>query len=184
MVFQEVNHFQGILHVTLYTQAQCFHTLQQDEGIEWGNGSTGVTQDDGTDAGDVSSSAYCIGKYDTMIRRIWFCQSGELVGVLLPVELTTIDDDTTQRSTMSAQELSGRVYHDVCSVLKRTNQVRCTKGVVDDEGNAVFMGHLSHTFYICNVRIGVSEGLCVDSLGVRLDGCFQSGEVIHLDDGV
>ena len=95
MLGEEINHLQGVLHMTLHTQTQGLYTLQQYEGIERRDGGTGITQDDGTDAGDISRSTYGVGKHDAMIRGIRLGERGELV-VLLPVELTTIDDDTTQ----------------------------------------------------------------------------------------
>ena len=95
MVGEEIDHLQGILHMTLHTQTQCLDTLQQDKCIKWRNSSSCIAQDDGTDAGDVSSGTYCISEDDAMVRRIGLRQRGEFV-VLLPVELTTIDDDTTE----------------------------------------------------------------------------------------
>ena len=92
---EEVDHLQGVLHMTLHAQTQGLDTLQEDEGVERRDGSTSVTQNDGTDTSHIRSSAYSVGKYDAMIRRIGLGQCGELV-VLFPVELTAIDDDTTQ----------------------------------------------------------------------------------------
>ena len=81
--------------MTLHTQAQGLDTLQQNEGVEGRDGSTGITQDDGTDAGNISSCANSVGKDDAVIRGIGLRKRGELV-VLLPIEFTTVDDDTTQ----------------------------------------------------------------------------------------
>ena len=106
MLAEEVDHLQGVLHMTLHTQTQCLDTLQEDEGVEGRDGSTCIAQDDGTDAGDVSGSAYSVGKYDAMIRGIGLGEGGELV-VLFPIELATIDDDTTQRGPVTTEDLGG-----------------------------------------------------------------------------
>ena len=70
MLSKEVNHLQRILYMALHTQAQRLYALQEDEGIEGRDGSTSITQDDGTDASDVCGCTYCVGKHDAMIRGI------------------------------------------------------------------------------------------------------------------
>ena len=96
MFAEEVNHLQRILNMALYTQAQCLNTLQQDESIKRRDGSTGIAQDNRTDAGNIGYSTYSIGKDDAMIRWIGLGQRGELVGFSLPVELATIDNNTSE----------------------------------------------------------------------------------------
>ena len=95
MLIQEINHLQGILHMTFHTQTQGLYTLQQDEGIERRDGSTRITQDDGTDSGDVGCCAYSIGKNDAMIAWVGLSQCGEHLGIRLPIELASVHDDTT-----------------------------------------------------------------------------------------
>ena len=67
IVCQILNHLEGILHVTLYAQRQRLNTLQQDPCIEGADGSTGVTQDDGTDTGYECGCTGNIGKYCAMV---------------------------------------------------------------------------------------------------------------------
>ena len=76
MVGEEIDHLQGILHMTLYAQAQRLDTLQEDKGIEGRDGSTSITQDDGTDAGDISGSTYSVGKYG--VGNLSFCFQSNL----------------------------------------------------------------------------------------------------------
>ena len=49
---------------------------------------------------------------------------------------------------MTAQELSGRVHHNVGTVLKRPDLVRGTECVVDDQGESVAVGHSGHALYV------------------------------------
>ena len=100
---EEIDHLQGVLHVTLYAQTQGLDSLQQYERVEGRNGCTSITQDDGTDAGDVSGSTYCVGKDDAVIRGVGFGERRELV-VLFPVELATVNDDATKTGTVTAKE--------------------------------------------------------------------------------
>ena len=95
MLGKEVDYLQGILYMALDTQTQGLDTLQQDEGIERRDGGTSVTQDDGTNAGDVGGSTNSVSKHDAVVRGVGFGQCREFVGVGLPVELAAVDNDTT-----------------------------------------------------------------------------------------
>ena len=95
--------------------------MQQYEGIEGRERSTGVTQNDSTDAGNVGGSTHSVGKHDAVIRGVGLGQRGELVGISFPVELAAVDNHTAQTAAVTAQEFRGRVHHDVGSVLKRPN---------------------------------------------------------------
>ena len=85
---------------------------------------------------------------------------------------------------MTTKELGCRVNHDVCSVLQWANQIWCTKCVIYDEWNAVFVGYCCHTFQVEHVRVWISECLGINHLGVRLDGCFESLEVVYINNSI
>ena len=76
------------------------------------------------------------------------------------------------------------MYHDVGTVLDRTDEERSTERVVDDQGDVVLMGYLCHCLDIRHVGVGVTEGLRIHRLGVGLDGSLQCCEVVYLHDGV
>ncbi len=85
---------------------------------------------------------------------------------------------------MTAQELSGRVYHDVGTVLKRTDKVWSTECVVYYEWYTVLMSHSSHTLQVEHVAVRIAECLGIHHLGVRLDSSLKSVQIVHVDDGV
>ena len=85
---------------------------------------------------------------------------------------------------MAAEELRSGVYHDVCAVLQRTDEIRCAEGVVDDEGDAVLVGHSSHTFKVEHVAVGVAEGLGIYYFCVGLDSGLQGVEVVDVDNRI
>ena len=85
---------------------------------------------------------------------------------------------------MTTQELRCRMHHNVSSVLQRTNQIRCTKRVVDDKRNTVLVGHSSHTFEVEHVRVGVAESLGIYYFCVGLDSSFERLEVVHIDNRI
>ena len=101
MVSQELHHLQGILHMTFHAQAQRLYTLQQDKCIKGRDGGTGITQNHGTNTGNEGSRPCHVGKHGTMIRGVGLGQCGILVGICLPVKLTSVNDDTTQAAAVS-----------------------------------------------------------------------------------
>ena len=84
---------------------------------------------------------------------------------------------------MAADELGGGVDHDVRAVLDGTDQVGRAEGVVDDQGQAVFVGNFSDGVDVGDIRVGVAQGLQVDGLGVGLNGVFHLRQVVSVDKG-
>ena len=114
-----------------------------------------------------------------MVRGIGLRERGELV-VLLPVELTSIYNHTTEAGAVAAQELGSRMHNNVCTMLQRTDEIRCTKGVIDNKGDAVLVGYCCHAFQVEHVTVGVAEGLGIYYFCVGFDCCFQGVEVVHV----
>ena len=73
-----------------------------------------------------------------------------------PVEFTGLDNDTTEGCSVSTDELGCGMYHDVCAVLNRTNQIRGTEGIVDYQGKSVLMCDFRNCLDIGNIAVRVS----------------------------
>ena len=170
--------------MALDAQRKGFETLQQDEGIEGGEGGSRIAQDYGTDAGDEGSRTGHVGKDCAVVGGVGLGYGGELVGPGLPVELAAVDNDAAEARTVAANELGGGVDYDVGAVLYGTDEVGGAEGVVDNEGHAVAVGYLGYGLEVGDVGVGVAEGLCIDGLGVGTEGCFERVEVVHLHYGV
>ena len=67
MLVQVLNYFLCVVAVTLDSQWQRFNTLQEDPCVEWRDGSTGVTQDDGTDTSDKCCCTSYVCKHSTVV---------------------------------------------------------------------------------------------------------------------
>lgn len=93
--------------MTLHAQGQRFQSLQQDEGIERGDGGAGITQNDRTDTGDEGCRTCHIGKDGAVIAGVRLCQRGELVRIGFPRECTAVHNDTTQAGVVAADEFGG-----------------------------------------------------------------------------
>ena len=83
---------------------------------------------------------------------------------------------------MTTDELRRRVHDDVGAVLERATEKGCRERVVDDEGNLVVVRHFRHAFEIEHVALRVTEGFCVESLGVGANRGRPLGEVVRVLD--
>ena len=121
------------------TQGQGLQALQQDPGADRGDTGTCVTEQDGTDIGHERRGSGRLYKGNTMITCVGLCKLGEFAAGC-PVELTAVYDDTAQRGAVAANELGRRMDDHICSMLDRADHERSAKGIVNDQGKAVFMG--------------------------------------------
>ena len=113
-----------------------------------------------------------------MIGGVWFGETRELIDVLRPGELASVHDRTGDDRSVATKELRRRVHHDVGAVLERTNQVGARDCVVDDEGNAVLVGHSRDAFDVQDVDLRVSNCFAEESLGVWANRLLPGVEVI------
>ena len=74
-----------------------------------------------------------------MITCVGLCELGEFAAGR-PVKLTAVYDDTAQRGAVAANELGRRMDDHICSMLDRADHKRSAKGIVNDQGKAIFMG--------------------------------------------
>ena len=85
---------------------------------------------------------------------------------------------------MAAKEFRGGMHHHIGSVLYRAKQIGSGKGVINNQGHVVAMGHLGHGIQISNIGVRIAKGLHENGLRVGTDGGFEGLEVVHPDDGV
>ena len=81
---------------------------------------------------------------------------------------------------MAPDELGCRMNHDVCSVFDRTDEIRCSEGVVDDQRQAVSVGYFSYGIDIRNVAVRVAQCFQENGSGVLLNGTFHFTEVVGI----
>ena len=118
VVFEPLGDLLRVLHVTLDAQAQRFDALDERECAVRGERCAGVAQQ--LDAGlddvrDAVAENRRVAR--TVVRRVGLGQTGELVDVLRPRELSAVDDDAGDDRAVSAEELGGGVNNDVGAVL-------------------------------------------------------------------
>ncbi len=84
---------------------------------------------------------------------------------------------------MPADELGGGMDDEVGAMLKGAAQVGRGKGVVDQQGDAIFLPDLSHLIKGKDVNQRVAQGLAVQDLGVRADGAAEVLRVAGIHQG-
>ena len=105
--------------------------------------------------------------------------------MLGPWKLTTVDNDATQRGSMSGQILGQRVNDDVGASLDRLNQSRRRHCIVDDQRHAMRMRHGSDSFNIDDVASGVANRLAKDSGGLVVDQALnRNGRIVRRESNV
>ena len=116
-----------------------------------------------------------------MVARIGLGEHRELV-VGREVERAAVDDDATDRGAVAADELGGRVHDDVGTPLEGPEQPRRGHGVVDDQGDAVLVGHPGHALEVEDVVAGVADGLGEEGLRVRSHRAAPGVEIVGVVD--
>lgn len=92
---EEIQDFQGVLHVAFHPQGQGFQPLKKDEGIERTDGSSRVAQQCGADTGDIGSRACRVGETNAVVAGIRLGELRKFPGGL-PVEFSGVHDDASQ----------------------------------------------------------------------------------------
>ena len=170
--------------MALDTKRECLKSLQEDEGVEWRNGRSGVAKYHGTDACYECSRSCHIGKHCAMVARVGLGKRRILVWICLPVKCAAIHNHATERCAMTADEFGSRMHHHISAVLDRTNKVGSAESVIDNEWNAVAVSHLSDSVEVGYIRIRVAEGLGIHRLGIWANCLFERFEVVDIHNRV
>ena len=179
MCLEVVDDLQGIEDMTLNTERERLKTLQEDPCVERRDAGTLIAEQQGTDTGHERSGE--LTEDEAVVRRVGIGEAGELI-VLEVIELATVDDDTTEAGSVTANELCSAMHHDISSVLDRTNEVRGTECVVDNQWDAVTVCDLSRALDIRNVRVRVAKGLDIHEFCIWLDGSLERIVVVGVDE--
>ena len=108
-----------------------------------------------------------------MVALVWFCQSRELVGVRVPVEISTIDHCSAHLRRVAVHILRGAVRHDICAPLKRTAVNRRGERVVHDKRQSISVRQPCQPFYVEDVSAGIADGFAEDTLRIRTYGLLN-----------
>ena len=182
MLSEEFDHLFGVLRVTFQTQGERFGSLQQEKCREWGNARALISEQNRADIGDEGCRTRDLRERYPMIARIRISNRRELTA-RLPVELAGIDDNTTERRAMAADELRRGVYHDVSAVFDRTDQIRSAEGIVYDNRKPLPVRERRDRVDVRNIAVRIAEGFQVNGLGIRADCRFDFLQIMRVNKG-
>ena len=168
--------------MTFQSQGEGFHALQEQEGVEGGDGGAGISKEDGPDVGGKGCGSRRLHEGNSVVAGIGV-GDGRVFAAGLPVEFSGVHDDAAQGGAVPADELGGRVDHDVGAVLDGADQVGGAEGIVDDQGQPVPVGDGGDGVDIGDVAVRVSKGLQIDGPRVVLDGVFHLCQVVGIHEG-
>ena len=132
---QEFGDRLGIGAVTLHPHMQRLDAGDGQERVHRRHGWAVVAQRHRPRLGGEGEIAEILVEAQAVIRRLRFCHGRELAAAR-PVELAGLDHNAAHGIAVAAEELGGRVGHDVSAPLERPAQIRRGQGVVDDQRQA------------------------------------------------
>lgn len=91
-----------------------------------------------------------------------------------------IYDDAAQRGSVSAEELGCGVNNQIRAVLNGPDQVRCTKGIIHHQRQAVAVCQFSQRIDVGNIAVGISQGFNIDGPGVWLNSALHLVQVVDI----
>lgn len=174
---------QSVLAVALGAQTQSLDTLDELPCGKWVQAGAHISEDIDTHSDGEGDWSKGIPELQAVESWRWLNHLWEALAVLAPVEVSGVDDDTSNGSSVAANPLGGGVNDDVCAVLNWAHEVASrAEGVVHHQWDTGIMGDLGQTLKIRDVVLWVSDALDVDSLGILVNCGGEIGWVLSLDE--
>ena len=131
-VFEVLGQGQGVLGMSLGTEGEGLDTEEELLGSEGVQSGTEISENLDSGADDEGDGAKGLPELEAVVTVGGFVHLREAVGVLAPVKLARVDNDTTNGGTMATNPLGGRVNDDIGTMVDGSDKVTAsTKGVVD-----------------------------------------------------
>ena len=168
MLAQVVGDALRVGDVALHAHVQGLEALQQQEGVERALAGAIVAQHLGARLHQPAEIAEVLEEAQVVVALGRLGHPRELA--VVPREAAGVDDRAAHGGAVAADELGGRMHHDVGAKVDRPAQVRAGEGVVHHQRDAVVVRDLRHRLYVEHVDLRVAERLGEDALGLRPDG--------------
>ena len=69
---------------------------------------------------------------------------------------------------MPADKFGCRMYHNICAIFNRPNQIRCSKGIINDKRKPMCMCNFCNCRNINHIGIGISKRFNENQFGIFL----------------
>ena len=124
-------------------------------------------------ATDKGRLAEMLGVDESMVGLVRVAEHRKACGMVLPRELSAIDDDAAQRRAVPAHELGQRVDDDVGAILLGAHHHRRRHGIVDDQRNMMPVRNLGHRLQIADIAGGISDCFAKQRARVLINQVFH-----------
>src|SRR6056297_1103944 len=98
-----------------------------------------------------------------------------------PVKTTAVHYSTTDTGTMPTDELGQGIADDVGTMVDRAKQVRGGYRVVNNQRQAMLVGHCGDSVKIIDIILRITEGLNINGLGVVINRSSNIGRIRTVD---
>ena len=176
---QPLGHRHGVAAVRLHAEFERLDSLNEEERVERADAGSEIAQTLHARLNDVGQRPEHLGELHAVISRARLRDRRVLVG---PCELAAIDDDAADGGAVPAQELGGRLDHDIGAVLDRPAQVRRRHRIVDHQRHAGLVRDLRHRLDVEHVHARIGDGFAVQGTRLRGDRLAEVFRVVGLDE--
>src|SRR5690625_3341357 len=146
VIFQPAGQFQRIFCVPLDPQGECFKRLKKEKTVKGSYGRPQISQAfyaSPCGQGDIAKRSVCTEDFPevkSMISRSRLCKEG--IAAVSIIEISRINNDSSDAVSMTADPLGCRVQYNIGSVLDRSRDgARSSECVVNDQSHTMLLCH-------------------------------------------
>ena len=178
MPLQEPGHRAGVGDVFLHSLGQGLEALEQQEGVEGRHRGPHVPELFGPQLRAERKLSEVLPEPQPVVTGVRFGHLREATAP--PVEPPGLHDHAADGRAVPADELGGRVHHDVGPVLQWPAQVRRGEGGVHHQGQVVGVGHVGEGNQVGDGPRRVADDLGVEETRVGVDACGERLGVVSV----
>ena len=115
-----------------------------------------------------------------MIARVSFSKSWEFSRDFSPIKIAAFNNNATKSCAMAANKLRSRLNYNICTMLKRAEQVRSCKSVVNKNRKIVAMRNLGNSLKIRQISIRITKSFKVHELRIRLNCILEVLRILRI----
>ena len=126
--------------------------------MERREGCSRITQQNSADGSHKCSIGHCLAEGYSVIAGIRSSKLRE-PAARLPVKFAALHDDTADGCSVAADKFCSGMYHNIRTILNRSYQIRCCKGIVDYKGDSMLVSDCCNLLNINHIGIGIAQRL-------------------------
>ena len=184
VLLQPLGHLLRILAMASHAEVERLQSEVEQEGVLRCGNAAQVAHQLSHELRRVGHLAEGLRVGQTVVRLVGCAKAGELLCVLVPIEVAAIHNHAANLSGVTVHVLRRGVRHDVAAPFKGTAVDGCGKGVIDDERHAVLVRHLGKALDVEHVAAWVRDGLAEEALRVGAEASLDAFVVpVGVDEG-